>query len=147
MHQFQSGLHWQCSLSNWFRPLIHIITVSRCQNGRWDIKLTLPAILLVALINRGNRAVEIPCPTCPTWSHFIQDKLKISIYLSLDKCKICYKVNKILYFIFWFIILSSHVALKTVWVLISWLLLKSWTLDIQILKLTVCQQFFSKFQL
>ena len=36
------------------------------------------------------RAVEIPCPTCPTWSHFIQDKLKISIYLSLDKCKICY---------------------------------------------------------
>ena len=32
-------------------------------------------------------AVEIPCPTCPTWSHFIQDKLKISIYLSLDKYK------------------------------------------------------------
>ena len=26
-----------------------------------------------------TRAVEIPCPTCPTWSHFIQDKLKISI--------------------------------------------------------------------
>ena len=34
-----------------------------------------------------TRAVEIPCPTCPTWSHFIQDKLKISIYLSLDKYK------------------------------------------------------------
>ena len=33
------------------------------------------------------RAVEIPCPTCPTWSHFIQDKLKISIYLPLDKYK------------------------------------------------------------
>ena len=32
-----------------------------------------------------SRAVEIPCPTCPTWSHFIQDKLKIFIYLSLDK--------------------------------------------------------------
>ena len=25
--------------------------------------------------------------TSPTWSHFIQDKLKISIYLSLDKYK------------------------------------------------------------
>ena len=52
------------------------------------------------LFVRKIRAVEIPCPTCPTWSHFIQDKLIISIYLSLDKCKICYKVNKILYFIF-----------------------------------------------
>ena len=30
----------------------------------------------------GSRALEIPCPTCPTWSHFIQDKLKISIYYS-----------------------------------------------------------------
>ena len=29
-----------------------------------------------------SRTVEIPCPT---WSHFIQDKSKISIYLSLDK--------------------------------------------------------------
>ena len=37
------------------------------------------------------RAVEIPCPTCPTWSHFIQDKLKISIYLSLDKYR-CIKL-------------------------------------------------------
>ena len=34
-----------------------------------------------------GRAVEIPCPTCPTWSHFIQDKLKISNYLSLDNYK------------------------------------------------------------
>ena len=41
-----------------------------------------------------SRAVEIPCPTCPTWSHFIQDKLKISIYLSLDKYKICIKLIK-----------------------------------------------------
>ena len=40
------------------------------------------------------RAVEIPCPTCPTWSHFIQDKLTISIYLSLDKYKICIKLIK-----------------------------------------------------
>ena len=58
------------------------------------------ALLTKVLLVSSLRAVEIPCPTCPTWSHFIQDKLKISIYLSLDKCKICYKVNKILYFIF-----------------------------------------------
>ena len=45
-------------------------------------------------------AVEIPCPTCPTWSLFIQDKLEISIYLSLDKYKCIKKVNTILYFIF-----------------------------------------------
>ena len=32
-----------------------------------------------------TRAVEISCLTCPTRSHFIQDKSKISIYLSLDK--------------------------------------------------------------
>ena len=40
-------------------------------------------------------AVEISLPHCPTWSHFIKDKLKISIYLSLKK------VNTILYFIFY----------------------------------------------
>ena len=66
------------------------------------------------------RAVEIPCPTCPTRSHFIQDKSKISIYLSM------YKVNTILYFIFWLIIRSSHLALKTVSILISWLLQLIW---------------------
>ena len=27
------------------------------------------------------RAVEIPCPTCLTWSHSIQDMLEFSIYL------------------------------------------------------------------
>ena len=32
-----------------------------------------------------NRAVEILPPTCPFWSHSIQDKLEIYIYLSLDK--------------------------------------------------------------
>ena len=37
------------------------------------------------------RVVEIPYPTCPTWPHFIQDKLEISIYLSQNK------VNSILY--------------------------------------------------
>ena len=40
--------------------------------------------------------MEIPCPTYLTWSHFIQEKLKISIYLSLDK----YKCNKLIHFIF-----------------------------------------------
>ena len=35
----------------------------------------------------GKKITEIPGPTCPTRSHFIQDKLKIPIYLSLDKYK------------------------------------------------------------
>ena len=39
-----------------------------------------------------TRAVEIPCPTCPTWSSLTQEKLKISVKLSLDKCKICIKL-------------------------------------------------------
>ena len=81
-----------------------------------------------------SRAVEIPCPTCPTWSHFIQDKLKISIYLSLNKCKICYKVNNMLYFIFRLIVMSSHVALRTVLILISWLLQKPADLDLHCLQ-------------
>ena len=38
--------------------------------------------------------MEIPCPT---WSHFIQDKLEIFMYLSWDKFK---KVNSFLPFIF-----------------------------------------------
>ena len=42
-----------------------------------------------------NRAVEIPSMTCPVWSHFRQNKIEISIYLSLDKYK--YIVNTILY--------------------------------------------------
>ena len=85
-------------------------------------KVSIHVILSYLFFISKDRAVEIPCPTCPTWSHFIQDKLKISIYLSLDKSKIYYKVNKILYFIFWLIIMCSHVAMKTVWILISWLL-------------------------
>ena len=48
----------------------------------------------------GARAVEISCLTCPTWAHFIQDKLEISTYSSLDKFK-CKKVNTILHFIVW----------------------------------------------
>ena len=45
---------------------------------------------------RAATAVEIPCPNCPTWSNFIQDKLKISIYLFGT---IIIKVNATLYFI------------------------------------------------
>ena len=30
----------------------------------------------------GNRGVEIPCPTCQTWSHFIQDKLESQFCIS-----------------------------------------------------------------
>ena len=33
------------------------------------------------------RVFEILCPTCPTWSHFTQDKLEISINLSWGKLK------------------------------------------------------------
>ena len=65
-------------------------------------------------------AEEIPCPTCPTWSHFIQDKLKISIYLSLDSILINYY--------------SSYLALKTVWILISWLLQMLADLDLHCLE-------------
>ena len=31
-----------------------------------------------------RRAVEIPCQTWSIWSHFIQDKLETSLYLSWD---------------------------------------------------------------
>ena len=31
--------------------------------------------------------MEIPSLTCPTWSHFIQDKVENSIYLCLDRYK------------------------------------------------------------
>ena len=46
-----------------------------------------------------NRAVEIPCPTCPTWSHFIQDKLKFSIYLSLTSANFVIKLIKFVFHI------------------------------------------------
>ena len=48
---------------------------------------TFEALLYQTWNDTLFRAVERSCPTCPTWSHFIQDKLKISIYLSLDKYK------------------------------------------------------------
>ena len=40
-----------------------------------------------------SRAVEIPWPTCPTWSHFIQDKLEISIYLPWDLDLHCFQLS------------------------------------------------------
>ena len=75
-----------------------------------------------------DRAVEIPCPTCPAWSHFIQDELKISIYLSLDKYK-CIKL--IQFYISYF---GSYLAMKTLWILISWLLQKPADLDLHCLQ-------------
>ena len=45
-----------------------------------------------------ERGVEIPCLTYPTWSHYVQYKLEIYIYLSLDKYK---EVNTNRYFKFW----------------------------------------------
>ena len=72
--------------------------------------------------------------SCPTWPHFIQDKLKISIYLSLGKYK-CIKLSyTILYFILWLIITSSHLALKTVGILISSLLQEAADLDLHFLQ-------------
>ena len=54
--------------------------------------------------------------------------------LVLGQVQICYQVNKILYFIFRLIITSSHVALKTVLILISWLLQKPADLDLHCLQ-------------
>ena len=51
------------------------------------------------LLDPVDRALEISCPTCLTRSHFIQDKLKISLYLSLDKCKICIKLMNFVFHI------------------------------------------------
>ena len=52
-----------------------------------DASFTFPVLFqeVTYQVSYPSRAVEIPCPTCSTRSHFIQDKSKISIYLSLDK--------------------------------------------------------------
>ena len=42
-------------------------------------------------------------------------------FLVLGQVQNLCKVNEILYFIFGLIIMSSHVTLKKVWILISWL--------------------------
>ena len=84
--------------------------------------------VLPGLIHKGYmaiskyRGVQIPCPTCPTWYHFIQDKLKISIYLSWD-----------------LLIMNSqcHVVWKTVWILFSWLLQKPADLDLHCFQLSL----------
>ena len=53
--------------------------------------------------------------------------------LVLGQVQNFHKVN-FLYFIFRLIIMSSHVALKTVWILISWLLQKPADLDLHCLQ-------------
>ena len=55
-----------------------------------------------------DKGVEIPCPTCLSWSHFIQDNLKIPIYLYKQSIN---KVNAILYFIFYQLLLSHNAML------------------------------------
>ena len=81
-------------------------------------------------------AVEEPCPTCPTGTFSFRTSWNfLFTHLSLDK----YKWIKLiqfcpLYFIFWLIITSSHVALKTVWIQINWLLKKPADLDLHCLQ-------------
>ena len=80
------------------------------------------------------RAVEIPCPIWPTWSHFIHDKFHSGLFTCpwfhsgqvwkfLFTCPLdmywCIKSIQFCFFIFWF--MSSHNAFKQ-WILISWLL-------------------------
>ena len=66
--------------------------------------------------------MEIPCPTCSTWSHFIQDKLKISIYFSLDK----YKCIKLIQFCISYFVNYNELTscIENMWILISWRLQK-----------------------
>ena len=54
--------------------------------------------------------------------------------LVLGQVQNLYKINKILCFISLLTIMSSHVALKTVWILISWLLQKPADLDLHCLQ-------------
>ena len=68
-------------------------------SGKNNVKPSFVKVTRLYVVDELWRAVEIPCPTCPTWSHFIQDKMKVSIYLSLDKCKICIKLIKFIFHI------------------------------------------------
>ena len=45
---------------------------------------SLIACLLLSHHLGLRRDMEMPCPTCPTWFHFIQGKLKISIYMCIS---------------------------------------------------------------
>ena len=76
-----------------------------------------------------SRGVEIPCSTCPTWYHFIHDKLKNLFTCPGTSLK---KVNAIQYCNLLSIIINSqcHVVWKTEWILISWLLTKPADLDL-----------------
>ena len=67
--------------------------------------------------------VTKPLNTMPDLSDLVpfhSEQVENFNLLVLGQVQNLYKVNKIVYFIFWLIIVSSHVALKTVWILISW---------------------------
>ena len=72
-------------------------------------------------------------PDFPTWSPFHSGQFENFYFLVLGQAQ-CIIANTILYFIFWLIIMSSHLALKTVWILISWLLKKPADLDLNCLQ-------------
>ena len=61
---------------------------------------------------------------------FHSGQVEIFNLLVLGQVQNLYKVNKILYFIFRLITMILLVALKTVWILISWLLQKPADLDL-----------------
>ena len=81
-----------------------------------------------------NRAVEIPCPTCPTGT--FSGQVENFYLLGLVQIQNMNKVKTIVYIIFHILIIitSSHVALKTVWIQFSWLLKKPADLDLHCLQ-------------
>ena len=71
--------------------------------------------------------------TMPDLVPFHSGQFENFYFLVLGQAQ-CIIANTILYFIFWLIITSSHLALKTVWILISWLLKKPADLDLHCLQ-------------
>ena len=65
---------------------------------------------------------------------FHSGQVEIFNLLVLEQVQNLYKVNKMLYFIFRLITVILLVALKTVWILISWLLQKPADLDLHCLQ-------------
>ena len=65
---------------------------------------------------------------------FHSGQVEIFNLLVLVQVQNLYKVNKMLYFIFRLITVILLVALKTVWILISWLLQKPADLDLHCLQ-------------
>ena len=94
---------------------------------RWKTSVQLKQMVyILELINTIPGTVEIPCPT---WSHFFRTSRKFPF--TCPWTSTMYKCNTNLYFLLWLIITSSHLALKTVWILISWLLQKPADLDLE----------------